>query len=210
MLLSVLSQVMPADGFSGNSKQSRSLKQKPEESLVNTITRNLALLTAVALLTACAQNSTRIGTNLDLCCPGNYSEYADYGVEVEGMPLFLRDYLVTEFDNAFQEKGMMRNDRFNDVRVILRYNHINLNPVQESIDPFVRMEGMSVELNYIAEIEIEIIETASNRQVWGGSISRIHQVVPGEYMHEGRARMAFEEAFRTVLASYPSLRSDDS
>ncbi len=171
-----------------------------------------ALVAASILLTlvACAQNATQIGNNLTLCCPGNYSEYSDYGVEVVDMPLFLRDYVVAEFDEAFQDKGLARNDQINDLRVVLRYNHINLSSEQQEIDPFVRIESLNVELNYIATIEISIFETATNDLVWGGSISRIHQVVPGEYMHEDRARPAFQQAFRSVLASYPSLVADDS
>ena len=170
-----------------------------------------ALLLAVAVLISggCAQNATEIGTNLNLCCPGNYSDYADYGVEVIGMPIFLRDYVIAEFDAAFQEKGLQRDDQVNDIRVILRYNHINLTSEQQEIDPFIRVEALNVELHYIAEIEIGIYETATDEPVWGGSISRIHQVVPGEYMHEDRARPAFLQAFRAVLASYPPLTSNE-
>lgn len=163
-----------------------------------------------ATLAGCVQNAMQIGTNLTLCCPGTYSEYSEYGLSTENMPLFLRDYVTAEFDTAFQEKGMQRNDQMNDLRVILRYNHINLNSQQQNVDPFVRVESISVQLDYIARIEIEMIETATNNAVWGGTISRIHQVSPGEYMHEDRARPAFTQAFRSVLASYPSLIADDS
>ena len=174
--------------------------------------KKLVLLMAACLMVlgGCTGTSMQIGTTLTLCCPGSYSEYSDYGVEVVNMPLFLRNYVVDEFDAAFQEKGITRDDRINDLRVVLRYNHINLSSDQQEIDPFIRVEAINVELNYIATIEIEIFETSTNRQVWGGSVSRIHQVVPGEYMHEDRARPAFEQAFRTVLASYPPLVSDES
>jgi len=177
---------------------------------VKKVERAGSVLAALLLLSACTQNSARIGTNLDLCCPGNYADYADYSVELQAVPVFLQEYLVAEFDQAFQEKGMMHNDQSPDLTVILRYNHINLNPVQEDIDPFVRVEGMNVELNYLAEIEIEMLEAATDRPVWAGSISRIHQVVPGEYMHEDPARAAFEQAFRTLLASYPASPDDES
>lgn len=163
------------------------------------------LLCVVLLaLVACAQTGSQIGTSLSLCCPGDYAGYQDYGLETQDMPLFLRDYVVAEFDAAFQEKGLQRDDRFNDIRVLLRYNHVNLDPEQERIDPFIRMESITVELNYIAVLEIEVIETATNKKIWAGSISRIHQVTPGEYMHEDRARPAFAGAFLEVLSSYPA------
>ena len=157
------------------------------------------------VVVSCAQYSTQIGSNLTVCCPGNYGEYQDYTVQTVDMPIFLRDYVTAEFDAAFSEKGMSRNDQMNDVKVLLRYNHINLTSEQESIDPFVRVEAMNVELNYVAAIDIEIRETATDEIVWAGSISRIHQVVPGEYMHEDRARPAFRQAFRALLSSYPPL-----
>ncbi|NKB34536.1 MAG: hypothetical protein GKR91_15700 [Pseudomonadales bacterium] len=172
--------------------------------------RIFVLLGMTLTFVGCAQNSLQIGTNLTLCCPGTYSEYTEYGLSVENMPLFLRDYVVAEFDEAFQEKGLERNDQINDIRVVLSYNHINLNSQQQDVDPFVRVESISVQLDYVARIEIEMIETRSNDVVWGGTISRIHQVIPGEYMHEDRARPAFLQAFRNVLASYPPLFSDDS
>ena len=157
------------------------------------------------MLSACAQFGGQIGTGLDVCCPGDYDDYDAYGVTVVDMPLFLRDYVVDEFDAAFQEKGLSRNDQINDLRVELRYNHINLQPDQEEINPFVRIESLNVELSYIAEIQVRMFETATNNLVWAGSISRIHQVTPGEYMHEERARPEFLQAFRRILENYPDL-----
>ena len=126
------------------------------------------------------------------------------------MPVFLQEYVTAEFDAAFAEKGLTRNDRMNDLQILLHYDHINLSSEQESIDPFVRVEAMNVELNYVAAIDIEIRETATDDIVWAGTISRIHQVVPGEYMHEDRARPAFREAFRALLSSYPPLNANPS
>ncbi len=87
--------------------------------------------------------------------------------------------------------------------MVLAYNHINLYLDQQDIDPFVRMKFLNVELSYIAQINIEIAETATREKVWGGAISRIHQVTPGKYMHEGRASPEFYKAFARVLENYP-------
>lgn len=159
------------------------------------------------IVTSCAQTGMQIGTNLSICCPGDYASYSEYGLEVVDMPLFLRDYVTAEFESAFEQKGLSRDDRINDVRVVLRYTQIDLVPGQQEIDPFVRIESLNVELNYIAQIEIEILETRSNDVVWAGSVSRIHQVTPGEYMHEDRARPYFYQAFQSLLESYPTLQA---
>lgn len=165
----------------------------------------IGLILLLAGLAGCSLTGGQIGTSLEVCCPGDYDDYDDYAVRAINMPLFLRDYVVEEFDTAFQEKGLSRNDQINDLRVELEYNHINLRPEQEDINPFVRVEALTTELTYIAEIEVRMYETATNNLVWGGSISRIHQVTPGEYMHEGRARLEFQQAFRTLLENYPDL-----
>lgn len=156
-------------------------------------------------LSSCVGPAGQIGSNLTLCCPGDYESYQDYAIQTEEIPVFLRDYLVAEFDAAFHEKGVRRVERSADLVVTLTYNHINLSTDQEEIDPFVRVESMNAEIRYIAAIEIEMREADSGDLVWAGSISRIHQVAPGEYMHEDGARMAFREAFRNVLESYPIL-----
>ncbi|CAN0437923.1 unnamed protein product [Discosporangium mesarthrocarpum] len=171
---------------------------------MNNLIRPVIILLLVSLA-GCTLSGRQIGTSLETCCPGDYDDYDDYGVRVIDMPIFLRDYVVEEFDTAFQEKGLSRNDQINDLRVELHYNHINLRPDQEDINPFVRVEALTTELSYIAEIEVLMYETVTNNLVWGGSISRIHQVTPGEYMHEGRARAEFLEAFRSLLENYPDL-----
>ena len=42
------------------------------------------------------------------------------------MPVFLQEYVTAEFNAAFAEKGLTRNDRMNDLQILLRNNHINL------------------------------------------------------------------------------------
>lgn len=160
-------------------------------------------------LANCVGPAGQIGSNLTLCCPGNYETYRSYSIQTQDVPVFLRDYLVAEFDVAFGEKGLRRMQRNADLQVTLAYNHINLRTDQEVIDPFVRIESMNTEISYIAAIDIEMREVASGDLVWAGSINRAHHVAPGEYMHEEGARPAFQEAFRNLLSSYPPLTAPD-
>lgn len=172
---------------------------------MTTIQKTVLAIIYLAMLSSCSLgDGTQIGTHLKLCCPGNYSQYTEYSLETRDMPLFLRDYVATEFDTAIQEKGLSRNDQINDLRIVLRYNHVNLFPAQQDIDPFVRRGSSTVELNYIATLEVEMYETSTAELVWAGSVSRIHSVVPGEYMHEDRAGPEFQTAFRKLLNGYPS------
>jgi hypothetical protein len=165
----------------------------------------VVLLSILLGLTACAQTSQQIGHSVNLCCPGNYGEYKEYRLETQDIPSFLNAYVVSEFDSVFQEKGLMRNDSRNQVRITLSYQHVNLNPEQETIDPFERQLVDDVTLRYIATIVVDIRESSTGEMVWSGQINRIHTVVPGEYMHEDVARPEFAGAFREMLASYPVL-----
>ena len=164
----------------------------------------VSMVVLATLLSSCAGITSQIGSSPLLCCPGDYQNYTKYGLRTEGLPLFLRDYVVAEFEKAFDEKGLSRNYQAHDIEVVLAYNHINLYSDQEDIDPFIRMESLNVELSYIAQINIEIAATATRKRVWAGAISRIHQVTPGEYMHEERARPEFYKAFARVLENYPA------
>lgn len=158
----------------------------------------------LSMLTACSSNAgLRIGNTVTLCCPGNYANYQSYTIEDAEVPAFMRDYVITEFDTAFQELGMMRNDGSGDIVVKLSYRHVNLDPEQQAIDPFIRVESMTVELRYIANIDISMRERAGGKIVWEGNISRIHSVQPGEYMHEEGASSAFLATFRNLLTEYP-------
>lgn len=116
----------------------------------------------------------------------------------------MREYVITEFDTAFQELGMVRNDGNSDIVVNLNYRHVNLDSQQQDIDPLMRVESMTVELRYIANIDISMRERAGGKIVWEGTISRIHSVQPGEYMHEEGASAAFLATFRNLLKEYPS------
>lgn len=159
----------------------------------------------MTVLVACAGGpGMRIGNTVTLCCPGNYASYKSYGIEAVTLPIFLRDYAVAQFDTAFQEKGLTRSDQRSELIVNLAYRHVNLNPDQQTIDPFIRMESMNVELDYIAAIDITIRERSGGKEVWGGTVSRLHSVQPGEYMHQENASSAFLETFRDVLSEYPS------
>lgn len=165
----------------------------------------LLMLIAGAVLAGCASNSGQIGHTVTLCCPGDYPSYHAYGVELEEMPGFLSSYMLDEFDAAFQQKGLVRNDRINDLVVTLSYHHVNLNPEQEEIDPFERRIESEQMLRYVANIVVEMREAETGRQVWAGRINRIHTVLPGEYMHENSARHEFRDAFTRMLESYPAL-----
>ena len=102
----------------------------------------VVLTALLTVLVSCAGSpGMKIGNTVTICCPGDYATYQSYGIEAVTLPLFLRDYAVAQFDTAFQEKGLARNDQRSELIVNLAYRHVNLNPDQQTIDPFIRMQG---------------------------------------------------------------------
>lgn len=166
-------------------------------------------VSALLVLTGCGSYSgMQISNNVTTCCPGNYGEYTSFAIENVELPVFLREYVSEEFEQAFRELGMTRIDNSSDLIVNLAYRHVSLDAEQQEIDPLMRMESMTVELRYIANIDITMRERRTGDVVWGGTISRIHSVQPGEYMHQENASGAFLQTFRDLLSQYPS-RYDD-
>lgn len=169
----------------------------------------IILVSLMLVLSACTNfGGPQIGNAITLCCPGSYASYSSFGVENTNLPVFLRGYVTDEFDQAFQELGMTRDDGNGDLVVNLAYRHVSLDSEQEDIDPFTRVESMNVELRYVANIDITMRERQTGSIVWAGNISRIHSVQPGEYMHQESARPAFLDTFRDLLQGYPTERSD--
>jgi len=161
------------------------------------------------VLSGCSTYSgMQIGNEVTICCPGNYANYSSFAIENVELPVFLRGYVSEEFDQAFRELGMTRADNSSDLIVNLAYRHVSLDSEQQKIDPLMRMEAMNVELHYIANIDITMRERQGGKVVWAGSISRIHSVQPGEYMHQEAARGAFLQTFRDLLGQYPSRLKD--
>lgn len=171
-------------------------------------------LSFFALFTSgCAFFPKPIGSTLSLCCPGDYASYKTYHLKTEALPQFIDASTATAFVSAFEEKGMQRRQEDADLEVVLRYEHVNMNPEQEAIDPLTRRRGNEgegrgsesgdVELRYLATIVVEIREIQSAELIYAGRIHRLHTVEPGEYMHEGRAYQAFLNGFRELLAQYP-------
>lgn len=161
------------------------------------------------ILSSCGTYSgMQISNEVTLCCPGDYDNYSSFAIENVGLPVFLRSYVSEDFEQAFSEKGMTRADNSSDLIVNLSYRHVSLDQEQQEIDPFMRMESMTVELHYIANIDIRMRERRTGDVVWAGTISRIHSVQPGEYMHQESASGAFMQTFRDLLTRYPG-RLDD-
>lgn len=59
-----------------------------------------------------------------------------------------------------------------------------------------------------AEVRMEMNNSVTGERIWAGSMSRLHNVGPGAYMHEAPARKATREALLVLLADFPAVDTD--
>lgn len=132
------------------------------------------------------------------------SALRSFHVRADKIPAFLGPIIVSNFSVAMAEKGLQPVTSGGAAEVILRYEQDNLLQ-QPDADSFDEQMAQGGETRFVARIVAEVTASGGDTIVWRGSISRLHTVSPGEYMHTGRASVALLSAFRDMLESYPNI-----
>jgi|TARA_B100000315_G_scaffold193562_1_gene184099 hypothetical protein len=116
-------------------------------------------------------------------------------------PEFLREHIIREFDTAFEEHGLTRNDSESDLRVRFIYKYIRLDAVQGDIDLVSEEEAIESDVHYKEVISIDLFETDTGYHIRGGEISRILSISPLDYGIEERNKNDLLSAFRRFLTA---------
>jgi len=66
---------------------------------------------------------------------------------------------------------------------------------EHSKDHFSESIGLGANVSFMAIVSIEIFDGSSTDLIWKGHVERFHDVGHGEYMHTGKASIAFYDAF---------------
>lgn len=74
---------------------------------------------------------------------------------------------------------------------------------EHSKDDFSESIGPGANVSFMAIVSIEIFDNSSTDLIWKGHVERFHDVGHGEYMHTGKASIAFYDAFLRTLGSFP-------
>ncbi len=162
--------------------------------------RYALILCFVVLVSACTSTGSGITTTTNACCAN--ADYQSFTVEAVDIPAFLGPLMVSNFSVAFASHGLQPVQQDGDLQVLLRYEQTDLSESVEHDDFDERIEGGG-EVRFIARMVVDMKDPATGDTVWSGSIQRIHDVSPGEYMHTGRASLALLEAFTLLLEDYP-------
>ena len=154
-------------------------------------------LLIVIFLSGCAATSN-VGSTIVTCCPGSDAE--SFTIEASRVPPFLENLLVSNLSTVLAMKGLQPVDHEADLRVLVTYDQEDLAIAirQNDFDERVSEGG---DVRFVAKIVVEIRD-ASNQLVFDGSVQRIHEVSPGEYMHTGVASVAIFDAFQSMFAEY--------
>ena len=161
--------------------------------------RIIILLLSVIFLGSCASTNSGVGASTEQCCPG--SEYMTFSVDTLQVPGFLEDLLKSNLSTVLAFKGLQPVSGNADLRVVISYQQDDL-AMAERHDDFDERVSEGGDVRYVAKIVVEMF-AGSGERVFSGSVQRIHEVSPGEYMHTGRASSAIFSAFEEMLAPMP-------
>ncbi|NNL54897.1 MAG: hypothetical protein HKP32_07070 [Woeseia sp.] len=167
-------------------------------------------LIVLLLLTACA-GGPPIATATGYQYTAGAANIHSYRIEFAGMPEFLKPMLRDEISRVLAQKGLRYTE--GDADAILLMTFINdplpsatLQSGSEDNNGSMTSEVFAARFN--ARIKIEMTTRIAQERIWSGTLSRVHYVTEGDYMHEAPARDAMRRAFGELFAAYPARRTE--
>ena len=162
--------------------------------------------TAVLLLSACASGPP-IVTAAGYQDAARAANIGSYRIEFAGMPDFLKPMLRDEASRVLAWKGLRYTE--GDADAILLMTFINEPLPSSTLQTGVeeddsRMTSEVIAARFNARVNIDMTSSIDRERIWSGSLSRVHYVMDGDYMHEPPARAAMREAFGELFSAYPA------
>jgi hypothetical protein len=144
-----------------------------------------------------------VSHKLEYCCGTNEVPLSSYTIQLNDIPGFLVPYLRDELIAALAEKGMREVPSGGQANVSLTYSEIYPDAGQAVVDDgFGDPLATARSRQFVAVVTLEIRRAANGAEVLRGTLSRMHTVSVGEYMHE-RARTAIRAGFDRLLKRLP-------
>ena len=121
------------------------------------------------------------------------------------MPGFIEKVVSESFDEALGARGYRVDNQRPELLVVLRFESINIKP-ESHRDDFGEQIAPNDSQQFNAKVVVEVREAGSEQIFWSGYIQRVHDIVPGEYMHTEKAKAALLVAFDQILTKFPASR----
>ena len=167
----------------------------------------------VALLVVCGAVACgtlpEIATETTYCCRPAVDRVHTYRIEFEDMPEFLKPMLRDEASIVLDTKNLEYTE--GQAHAVLKMTFVSKTyaaPRTQREDAWgtIAPGGAS---HFIAEVQMELRNSVSSELIWAGSMSRVHNVYEGSYMHDAPARAAMRQAFTRLFADLPDPVLDD-
>jgi hypothetical protein len=153
---------------------------------------------AVGWLAACASPGN-VSHKVDYCCGPAGVELSSYTLQFNDMPGFLVPYMRDALVGALAAKGMHEVSAGGQAAVTLTYSEVYPDAHQPIVDDgFGDPLATERSRQFIAVVTLQIRRAADGAEVLRGTLSRMHTVTVGEYMHD-RARVAIRAGFDQLL-----------
>lgn len=148
-----------------------------------------------------------ISTDVTYCCRPAAESVGSFRVEFEDMPEFLKPMLRDEASIVLDSKGLDYTE--GDADAVLTMTYIDTPLSSDNAGQDEEQGAPGVGAQFIAEVRVELKNSVTGELISSGSVSRIHNVTVGAYMHEAPAREAMRKAFIGLFADYPDPIVDD-
>ncbi len=167
----------------------------------------LILFSSVALA-SCA-SVPQISTDVGYCCRSGVESIQSYRIEFGDMPEFLKPMLRGEVSIVLDSKGLEYTEGDADAVLTMTYVHRQLSTEDVARKVVWGTLSPGGDSRFIAEVHSELKNSITREVVWSGTMSNLHNVAIGAYMHDVPARSAMRKAFSTLFAGYPNRILED-
>lgn len=154
-------------------------------------------------------STPQILTDTSYCCRPAVEQVYTFRVEFEDMPEFLKPMLRDEASNVLHTKNLKYTEDTAHAVLNMAYVDRTYEGPDSGRDEAWETSAPAGGMRFIAEVQMELRNTVTSELIWSGSMSRLHNVYEGSYMHEAPARAAMAGAFRDLFADFPDSVFDE-
>jgi hypothetical protein len=155
----------------------------------------------VWLVAGCATPGD-VSSTVNYCCGPPGKPVTSYSLKLVNVPGFLVPYLRDELEAALVARGLTHVNADPTAFVTLTYSEIYPDPEELLNDGFGDAMLTQRSRRFIALVTINIQRAGDGAEILRGTLSRMHTVSVGEYMHE-KARGPIREGFDQLLKPLP-------
>ena len=168
-----------------------------------------ACAVALAAVTAgCAQGPSRVSTEVQTCCEAAFHHYETYQVSMTNVPGFLEPYLRGGLTTVLEQKGLRTTMSQPDLAVNIIFDQIFLTADSAERDYFGESVDPQIATRFMAAVSVDMIDTRTDRIVWSGRLSRIHNDPHGQPRGNDHKMQGIIDGFGELFAEYPILLRD--